>query len=107
MQRRDYAAVIDQRKIAAEYLPNDPQLHHRLGISYMRTGRPALAIEHYRQALELNPKLANAHFNLGLALEPLGRVDEAIEHYRRAVQIDPNHRAVRRLGQLGSAPRSP
>ncbi len=105
MQGGDYAAAIDQWKIAEESLPNDPQLHHNLGISCMRTGRPALAIEHYRQAIELDPKLANAHFNLGRALEQLGRVDEAIEHYRRAVQIDPNHRAVRRLGQLGSAPR--
>lgn len=105
MQGGDYAAAIDQWKIAEESLPNDPQLHHRLGISYMRTGRPALGIEHYRQALELNPKLTNAHFNLGRALEQLGRVDEAIEHYRRAVQIDPNHPAVRRLDQLGSAPR--
>ncbi len=105
MQSGDYAAAIDQWKIAEESLPNNPPLHHRLGISYMRTGRPALAIEHYRQAVELDPKLANSHFNLGRALEQLGRVDEAIEHYRRAVQIDPNHQAVQRLDQLGSAPR--
>ena len=105
MQSGDNAAAIDQWKIAEESLPNDPKLHHRLGICYFRTGQPALAIEHFRQALALNPKLANAHFNLGRGLEQLGRVDEAIEHYRRAVQIDPKHRAVRRLSQLGSAPR--
>ncbi len=107
MQRRDYAAVIDQRKIAAEYLPNAPPLHYRLGICYLRTGQPALAIEHYRQALRLKPDYTNAHRNLGLALEQLGRVDEAIEHYRRAVQSDPNNSAARHLAQLGVARSQP
>lgn len=102
-RRRDDAIAAFRRAVELE--PTNAHHHYNLGVTLMNHGDIESALERFRAALRLKPDYANAHFNLGIGLERLGRVDEAIEHYRRAVQIDPNHQAVRRLGQLGSAPR--
>ncbi len=139
MQEGYFAGAIENLKIVEAVRPQDPNVHHRLDMSYLQIGQEDLgiahlskavrlqddlvtahlqlgtrlatrrqlepAIEHFRRALHHKPDYADAHFNLGVALEQLGHRAEAITHYRQAAQIDPNHRAVQRLGQLGSAPR--
>src|SRR2546426_1894754 len=53
-------------------------------------GKPAEAIEHYRQALNIKPDYGAAHYNWGVVLGQQGKPAEAIEHYRLALQMRPN-----------------
>jgi tetratricopeptide (TPR) repeat protein len=65
-------------------------MHCNIGVSLIRRGKSAQAMEHFRQALEFDENSAFAHHNLASALAQRGEFPEAIQHYRRAVEIDPN-----------------
>jgi tetratricopeptide (TPR) repeat protein len=71
--------------------PNSPLAEYNLAYALARQGRPAEAIEHYRQAVKLRPDDAEAHYNWGNALVRLGKPAEAIEHYRQALSIRPGY----------------
>jgi tetratricopeptide (TPR) repeat protein len=71
--------------------PNSPVAENNLGEALARQGKPAAAIEHYRQALKARPDYADAHYNWGAALARQGRLAAAIEHYREALTIRPNY----------------
>lgn len=63
--------------------------HLNLGRALANQGKPAKAIDHYRQALKIWPESASAWYNLGNALKAQGEHAEAIEHYREALRIEP------------------
>jgi tetratricopeptide (TPR) repeat protein len=72
------------------YTSGNSIAHNNLGVTLMRSGRLAEALEHYQKALQINPGDADAHINLGNALLQKGNVDEAMAHYQEALEIKPD-----------------
>ncbi len=99
---------------AAEYLPDDADIHNNLGNALREIGRIDEAAASYRRALEINPKSAEAHNNLGNALNDSGRFDEAIASYRQALAVNPDFaeaysnlgNALREVGKVDEAVKS-
>jgi len=53
-------------------------------------GRPADAVEHFKEALRFLPDSFEVHNNYGNALKKLGQIDQAIKHFRFALKLNPN-----------------
>ena len=62
-----------------------------VGVTYVREGRPDLAVEALTRALNFEPRLAEAHYTIAIAYDQLGRLELAEEHYRTAAQLEPNN----------------
>src|SRR5213594_3836829 len=83
----------DSEKLWTHALAIDPKTsmaQFGLGRVLADQGKPAEAIEHYRQALNIKPDYGAAHYNWGVVLGQQGKPAEAIEHYRLALQMRPN-----------------
>jgi tetratricopeptide (TPR) repeat protein len=63
----------------------------RLGVCYLETGRPDLAIEALSRTLKLNPNNADAHYLLGNAYGSSGLLEKALEKYQNALAVQPHH----------------
>lgn len=105
---RDSFTLFDH---ALEVTRNNYLAHDNRGLHLYATGRPAEALEDYRQALAIKPDYVNANNNLGRALANQGRPAEAIPFLRKALQSQPGNVEVRNnlanaltdLGQLDEA----
>ncbi len=85
--------------------PEDAAARHNLGTVYRETGRPAQAIEEYRESLRLRPSSPATQSQLGLALEAVGRREEAVSAWREAIRQEPGNRVAREgLQRVGLAP---
>ena len=62
--------------------------YHELGLTLQMAGRPAKAVETYRQALSLGAGAETA-LNAGAACYEIGDVAEAEAFYRQALDLDP------------------
>src|SRR5437870_954182 len=83
----------DSEKLWTHALAIDPKTSMaQFGLGRVRAdqGKPAEAIEHYRQALNITPDYGAAHYNWGVVLGQQGKPAEAIEHYRLALHMRPN-----------------
>src|SRR6185436_4524790 len=69
--------------------PNEANSYDSLAELFLLTGRPAQAIEHYRQALDINPLFGSSHFGRAYAYAMLGRYDEAIASMSTLQDIGP------------------
>ncbi|MDP1683397.1 MAG: tetratricopeptide repeat protein [Burkholderiales bacterium] len=87
MQGKDALRALQK---AAEFLPNDAEIHNNLGNVLQAHGQHADAVISLRRALTLAPDFVEAHANLGNALKDLGQLDAAVASYRRALKINPN-----------------
>jgi type IV pilus assembly protein PilF len=65
-----------------------------VGATYIREGRPDLAVEALLRAIRLDPKLADAHSTIAIAYDQLGDTELAEEHYRRATEVDSSNGAA-------------
>ena len=59
-----------------------PEYHNSLGNVYRTLGRPADAIEEFREALSLKPNFSIAYNNLGIALADCGQNRGAVACFR-------------------------
>ncbi len=59
-----------------------------LGLTYMRQGQRAIAMEKLRKAVELDPDFSTAHHGLALAYQEYEQTDLADKHFRRALSLD-------------------
>lgn len=62
-----------------------------LGVCYLETARPDLAVEALTRAANVDPRHATAHYLLGNAYGTSGELEKAAACYRRALEIDPHH----------------
>lgn len=62
-----------------------------LGVCYLETQRPDMALEALTRAVRAAPEDATAHYLLGNACGTLGQLERAAACYRRALEIDPEH----------------
>ena len=69
--------------------PNNALVRNNLGVTLLRMGKSAEAVDHFQEALRIKADYADAHFNLGIALFQLGQVPAAIEQYEEALRLKP------------------
>ena len=79
---------------------NEAELTFSTGLSHMREGRTAQAIEQFKKATRQDPKNPYFHKGLGLALAELHKYDEAIAELRKAIELNMYYVDVR--NDLGS-----
>lgn len=65
--------------------------HVRLGVGYLRQGKPELALEKLQKALEIKSDYAPAHSALALVYEQLQMYDKADDYYQEAIDLDPSN----------------
>jgi Flp pilus assembly protein TadD len=70
-------------------LPDDPIVHHRLGVVSRAQHRDTDAMAHFEQALEKNPKLVDALEQIAAILVSQGKVPQARERVGRQVAMNP------------------
>ncbi len=63
----------------------------QLGVCYLETRQPDLAVEALTRAVKAAPEHATAHYVLGNAYGTVGQLERAAACYRRALEIDPHH----------------
>ena len=84
----DLAKIILTKLIKLK--PNDPTIHHNLGITLEKLERLDEAETNHKKAIELKPDFAEAHHNLGVVLDKLGRLIEAEVSYKKAIELKPD-----------------
>ena len=62
--------------------PDEANGYDSLAELFLLTGRPAMSVEYYDQALRLNPLFGWSHFGRAYALAAQGRYDEAFASLR-------------------------
>jgi serine/threonine protein kinase/tetratricopeptide (TPR) repeat protein len=70
-------------------VPRSAWEHYDLGRSYLRSGKPALAIEQFRRGLVLRPQDFWLNFYEGLCDYRLGRFDGAVNAFRVCIALAP------------------
>ncbi len=85
-------AEAEPELLAARMLsPNVPVMWFNLGVLYINSDRPGLALEAFRRQLELEPGDARGHYYLGIALEAQGKLAEAETHFSLSSIIEPDY----------------
>ncbi|KAK3262598.1 hypothetical protein CYMTET_28561 [Cymbomonas tetramitiformis] len=81
--------------------PGNAKLQYNLGLALQENeAAPALAEQHYREALRIRSDYTAAMSNLAVMLEGSGRLHEAEELHRRAVKLDPSAGTWDNLGTV-------
>jgi Flp pilus assembly protein TadD len=68
--------------------PDDPRIHHYLGLALYTRGEIEAASSEFRHVLELNRNFPGTHVALAQALKDLGNLHEALVWARRGVEFD-------------------
>ena len=83
------------------HLPDDPIVHHRLGVVSLAQHRANDAMAHFEQAFEKNPKLVEAFEQIAAILVSQGKVLQARERVGRQVAMNPQDpRFLNLLGRV-------
>jgi tetratricopeptide (TPR) repeat protein len=91
LNRADFpAALALLGEVVVEDASNGEAWLH-LGVCYLETRRPDLALEALERAVQAAPRNPTAHYVLGNACGTLGQMESARDCYRRALEIDPHH----------------
>lgn len=90
-RNQDYRSAVAIWTDAVEKRPGNARAQHNLGAALARSGRPAEAEFHYRQALVLEPEYARAHHHLGTSLLQQERVAEGSAHIDESLRLDPRN----------------
>jgi hypothetical protein len=67
----DYRAAAQAYEDVVALGVKDPVLYYNLGVAYLQTGRPALAVLNFRRTLAIDPADEDAQTNLDLARQSL------------------------------------
>ena len=92
LNRADFPAAIE---ILSDILGDDSEnaeAWRRLGLCYLETAQPDLALEALTRAVKADPGHATAHYLLGNAYGAMGQLEKAAACYRRALEAEPNTR---------------
>ena len=73
----DEAHALEEFKVAARLMPDNPIAWCDLGLALKSSGDPHAAIDAFRRALAIQPDYFDASANLANLLWRQGRVDEA------------------------------
>lgn len=87
-EAKRYSDAIARCKKLTKRFPSHGLAWNILGLSYIYTGTPELALRPLKTTVELAPNSASVRGNLGNVFRDLGRLQEAEHHYRTALKID-------------------
>ena len=91
MSRTEFPAAIELlHEVVLEHSGNAEGWCH-LGVCYLETARPDLALEALTRAVKADPEHATAHYLLGNAYGTSGELEKAAACYRRALEVEPHH----------------
>ena len=76
---------------ALKLVPDDPQMHNRLGMFEMAQDNPAKAKTYYQEACNLAPEVSRYHMRLGDSLQRLSRYEDAIQSYSKSLELEPKN----------------
>jgi protein O-GlcNAc transferase len=68
--------------------PDDPRIHHYLGLALYSRGEIEASSSEFRHVLDLNRNFPGTHVALALALKDLGNLHEALVWAKRGVEFD-------------------
>jgi Tfp pilus assembly protein PilF len=97
LERGDSGHAESQLIILADNLPEDPQLHARVGDLFSRVGDDQRALKQYRLAAQLDPKFIPAIQNAGEAAFRMGDYHTAEAYLNRALRRDESNTQVKKL----------
>ncbi len=87
--------AIDQLDEALRRAPDDPEIHHLLGLCYQRSGQPEEAERAFRRALAIDGTLVPARSGLAAVLAGKGDTDGAIRQLGIILDDEPDRFALR------------
>jgi tetratricopeptide (TPR) repeat protein len=87
--RLDRALSIYEK--VAVMVPDNPDVHHTLGLVLLEAGRYDQAVSHIGRSIELNPSNAVAYRSMGDALGASHQFSLAINAYEKACALDPDN----------------
>jgi len=91
-----YAEAIEVYEALIRRDPFKEELRNNVAIAYLRTGHPAPAEEHLREAMSLNPNFVEARVNIGLLYLSQERFSDVITVLGSVPLDHPNLSSVRR-----------
>jgi protein O-GlcNAc transferase len=91
LDRADFPAAIARLEQIVVEDSDHAEAWRLLGVCYLETLRPDLALEALTRAVNAAPEDATAHYLLGNACGTLGQLERAAACFRRALAIDPHH----------------
>jgi tetratricopeptide (TPR) repeat protein len=97
LERGDKGHAESQLMILSDNLPEDPQLHTRVGDLYVRVGDDQRALNQYRQAVQLNPKYLPAIQGAGEAAFRIGDYHAAQTYLSRSLHLDESNTSAKNL----------
>lgn len=89
-ESHNLAGAITLLEEAVQYLPNDFETYHLLGVAHGQNGDTQEAIDNFKKEIELAPKNASGYYNLGIAYQHAGDEINAQKSFAQAKAIDPN-----------------
>ncbi len=84
-----FPQAIQALRKALALQPENPNLHHELGTTFLMFGQWENARIELIETVRYDPNDADAHNALGFADEKLGDIKDAVVQYRDAMQLDP------------------
>jgi spermidine synthase len=81
--------------------PASAGVQQEIGLVYINTDRPDMAIRHLRRARELDPDLRDVNFNLGAAYLATRQLENAVAHFKENLSREP--RSADTMERLGVA----
>ena len=88
MTERNYDAALKELSIAAQAIPNDPEMLEGMGVLYRRQGRWREALATFRRAQELDPRVP--HHEVAQTAAMLRDWHTATVEYRHALELAPD-----------------
>src|SRR5271167_2636090 len=91
VNRADFSSAITMLSEVVVEDSENTEAWRQLGLCYLETAQPDLAIEALTRAVRYDPLHATTHYLLGNAYGSAGQLERAAACYRRALEIDPGH----------------
>jgi tetratricopeptide (TPR) repeat protein len=91
LNRAEFPSAIELLGEVAAEDPSNALALRSLGVCYLETRRPDLALEALERALAADASDADTHYVLGNACGTLGQLERAAASYRRALELAPDH----------------
>jgi tetratricopeptide (TPR) repeat protein len=91
LSRADFPEAIKMLEQVVVEDASNARAWRELGVSYLETRQPAIALEALERSLNADPGDADTHYVLGSACGTLGQLERAAACYRQALELNPAH----------------
>jgi len=95
-QMKEFDKAIQTLEQGLAEIPDSEVLLHRLGHTYLVTGKTKQALDTFLQLLKLNPQNFDALLVSAWILNSSGEKQEAQKHFQKALEIEPENKFARK-----------